>query len=152
MNQNFDFMKEIADRVFKTKWITNRALTPFRLRCKIGDIMHCFTGLRTQNVRKLGDGIVVNKVVWKVSEIPGVDEVDKIKYHESPLPGLTWTEFYELDGFDSYDDFYNYFKSRDEKVFIAYEFIRLTRFRLEREENKQRTLDNWRIEEDGIIS
>ena len=120
MNQNFNFMPKLAPMLFKRKILTNRAKTKYREKCNVGDIIHCFTGLRTKNCKKLGDGIVKKKVHWNCLEIP----LEGDNYELSPLAKYTWKEFAYVDGFINYIEFWNYFMNHPTKSweFICFEF------------------------------
>lgn len=120
MNQNFNFMSKLAPMLFKRKSITNRALISYREKCDVGDIMHCFTGLRTKNCRKIGDGLVKRKIHWNIYMIP----LESLNYQRSPLLEYTWKEFVYIDGFDNYIEFWNYFMNHPtkSKEFICFEF------------------------------
>jgi len=102
-------MEKLVPKILsKQKWITNRAWSEFRSKCIIGDIMHCFTGLRTKNAQKICDAKVVEIEYWENHLIP---EFNK-KYVRSPLSQYAWAEFSLIDGFDNYNDFVKYFKQK----------------------------------------
>lgn len=121
MNQNFSFMKENGPKILAgTKTITNRVATDFRMLCRPGDIMHLFTGMRTPNCVKLGDGVVLRRSFWLPSYIPCKDNINN---YTPIFTNLTWRKFIELDGFDSYNDFAKFFShKRYEGGIYAYEF------------------------------
>lgn len=125
MNQNFSFMKKLVPKILaKQKFITNRAYTEFRVKCKSGDIMHLFTGMRTPNCQKIGDALIKERVYWEPQEIPiDTSSIANI----SPILMWTWEEFAKKDGFDNYNDFYNYFsQKRYKNGILCYRFELLT--------------------------
>ena len=123
INQNFSFMKQFKDKILDgTKTITNRTATEFRGKINAGDIMHCFTGMRTANCEKICDAFVRKRVKWNFGAVPHYEYIaEKL---ESPFHGITWYEFAKLDGFKIWRDFVDYFffhKNR-ELGFYAYKF------------------------------
>ena len=126
--QNFSFMKEMVPMILSgRKIITNRIATPFRQKLDVGGIMKMFTGMRTPNCKRIGTAPVVDRVFWWKTQLPTKTVIGEIPdLWESPLQGYTWREFAYIDGFDSYEDFYDYFNNRkgkaDEFGFACYKF------------------------------
>lgn len=115
MNQNFNFMEKLVPKILdKVKILTNRTATPFRAKCNVGDIMHCFTGLRTKNCQKIGDAKVIKRAKWNFESVPLYNYYTNSRV--SPIKEITWGYFAKLDGFDTWQDFVDYFffhKQRD---------------------------------------
>ena len=127
MNQNFSFKKEFVPKILaKQKFITNRAYSEFRAKCKKGDIMYLFTGMRTKNCEKIGDAIVKEVAYWRISEILLYKAEAKTKL--SPLRDMTWDLFAFVDGFDDYYEFVDFFSS--DKIYrngiLSYRFELIT--------------------------
>lgn len=123
MWQLFGFMKIMEELLLEgKKRRTSRAFSKFRDRCKIGDIMRIYTGLRTKNCKKLFNARVVEKLYWNIDDAPGDQKL--AKKLESPKKGETWEEFALRDGFDFYSDFLSYFKDHPKKTkkFIFFRF------------------------------
>lgn len=137
MNQNFSFMEKMVPFIISgRKVLTNRSATEFRGKCNVGDKMYVFTGMRTANCKRIGTGIVVERVFWKYEDVPVVQLFNK----ESPIKGLSWARFSYRDGFESYLDFVLYFKKHKNQDlgFYCYKFdfsmVRYTQQKLIKEE------------------
>jgi len=106
--QNFGFMKELAPKILDgSKVLTNRAATEFRGKLDVGGIMHCFTGLRTKNTRKICDARVINRIEWFNDWIP----TNKTLFGPM-IRWITWNDFAKLDGFEQWEDFVKYFSHK----------------------------------------
>jgi len=123
MNQIMGFMKEIADKVFKTKHLTNRKATEHRLKLQVGDTIYCYTGLRTCKTRFLGDARVTGLTRWNTDALPDPGAIDLAG--PSVVPSITWDNFIKRDGFDTYDDLHAYFTSRGVETWLCIEFEQL---------------------------
>jgi len=122
MNQNFGFMGFLIPNIIsEEKTITNRILTPFREKCDMGDIMHCFENYRKKTAFKFADAKVLFTVNWKSKNIPvSLDDARRIR---SPLLALKWLEFSRLDGFIQYSEFQDFFYGKGHLKCFQFEII-----------------------------
>ena len=115
------------------KKMTNRVISRFRLKCKVGDRMHCFINLRTPQIEKLFDAIVIQRPLWHIDDAPETEREAKYKpvidyQHKDNMKirdkEIKWYEFAIIDGFEAYDQFYNYFSNhpKKKKVFLTFVF------------------------------
>jgi len=121
MNQNFSFMEKMVPLIISgRKVLTNRSATEFRGKCNVGDKMYVFTGMRTANCKRIGTATVIERVFWKFEQVPIVQLFSK----RSPIKGLPWSRFSYRDGFDSFIDFKEYFRSHKNRDlgFYCYKF------------------------------
>ena len=98
------------------KYVTSRPATEFRRKLVIGGNMNFFTGMRTPKCHRIGTGIVIDKVYWWLHQTPITDL--SAKMWESPIMGKNWLEFAYIEGFNSYQDFINYFFNHPKKKLI----------------------------------
>jgi len=125
INQNFSFMKQFKDKILDgTKTITNRTATEFRGKINAGDIMHCFTGMRTSSCEKWCDSLVIERAKWEYEDVPVPVYTSIAKNTRSPFIQFTWYDFAMLDGFMRWYDFVDYFLSHKNRElgFYAYKF------------------------------
>lgn len=114
--QNFGLMKELVPYVISgRKYVTSRPATEFRRKLVIGGNMNFFTGLRTPNTKRIGTGIVKEKLYWWLHQLVE----NRANFWESPLMGKTWEEFAYIEGFNSYKELVKYFTNHPKKKLIA---------------------------------
>lgn len=107
--QSFTFMAFLAPKIISgEKRLTNRKATEHRRKLVPGGIMHLFTGLRTPSCVKLGTATVSGIHEWNPGDIPPFERNGE----RSPHPDLSWYAFAQLDGFDRYSDFVEYFTGK----------------------------------------
>jgi len=95
--------------------------------------MHICTGMRTKNYEKLFDAIVVDKFIWNFDHVPVKEDADEYVVDQNGKEVFingeleTWYEFAINDGFEDYNDFFNYFHHHKKKteIFICYVFERV---------------------------
>jgi len=115
--QNFGLMSDLVPYVISgRKYVTSRPATEFRRKLVIGGNMNFFTGLRTPNCKRIGTGIVKDKVYWWLHQMPITELSAKI--WESPLTGIKWNDFAYIEGFNSYQDLVDYFFNHPKKKLI----------------------------------
>ncbi|HEC92898.1 MAG TPA: hypothetical protein ENI51_07920 [Candidatus Atribacteria bacterium] len=122
MNQIFNFMEFLKPLILNgTKTMTTRLETPFRLKCNVGDKMYLYTGLRTKNAEKFGEGKVINR--WRWNQRILFNAVMIIENKMSPV-GVTWNEFSRKEGFNDISELITYFCNKRYKFknLITYEF------------------------------
>lgn len=114
----YSFMRRFADLVESdTKPHTIRDNNRNGRHAKDGDDLQLYTGMRTKSCRKLRDAKCV-----------GVYEIDIQYPHVRILISVGWLklsrgEINQLaigDGFDSVDDFFDYFKEKRDRVLILW--------------------------------
>jgi len=121
MNQNFSFMEKMIPLIISgRKVLTNRSATEFRGKCNVDDKMYVFTGMRTANCKRIGTGIVVERIFWEFEDIFSMWN----RLDPSPLKDISWSHFVWCDGFDSLIDFKEYFRSHKNRDlgFYCYKF------------------------------
>lgn len=116
--QNFGLMPDLVQHVISgRKYVTSRPATDFRKKLIIGGAMNFFTGIRTPNCKRIGTGIVKEKIHWWSRQMPNFLEGDWI-FEKSPLKGINWNEFSWIEGFEIYTDFYDYFAKHPKKTLV----------------------------------
>jgi len=103
------------------KYVTSRPATEFRRKLIIGGNMNFFTGMRTPKVKRIGTGIVKDKLYWWLTQMPTIrGNPMSVTPHlwESPLEDIDWQKFAYIEGFDSYEDLYNYFTNHPKRKLI----------------------------------
>ena len=120
--QSFSFMEKMVPKVLSgEKYLTNRTASKFRGKLDVGGIMHLCTGSRTPNYEKLGDAIVLERVKWFMDEVP------LYNYHAekraSPIKKFKWLKFSQIDGFEDWYDFVDYFMYHKNRELGFYCFL-----------------------------
>lgn len=116
--QNFGLMPELVPYIVSgRKYVTSRPATEFRQKLVIGGNMNFFTGMRTPKVKRIGTGIVKEKIRWYLNQMPDFLGGDWI-FNESPLKGIDWNKFSWIEGFNIYTDFYDYFAKHPKRKLI----------------------------------
>lgn len=102
------------------KILTNRSATEFRDKCSVGDTMYVFTGMRTSRCKRIGTAKAIERVFWRYEDIASMWE----RNEPSPLIEMSWAHFVWCDGFDSFIDFKEYFRSHKNRDlgFYCYKF------------------------------
>lgn len=110
-------MRELVPYVISgRKYVTSRPATDFRKKLIIGGNMNFFTGMRTPKVKRIGTGIVKDKIYWWPHQMP-ITELNA-KIWESPIMGKNWLEFAYIEGFNSYQELVDYFINHPDKKII----------------------------------
>lgn len=125
--QNVNFKEKFGNLVFVSKFRTIREFSEFRNRLRIGDMIHCFTGMRVRGskARKLGDGLIVNKIIIHFKSMP--ETIEEAKRLKIAKLNESWYSCSKKDGFRSYNEFVNFFKkAKEEKLkYILFDFIEI---------------------------
>jgi hypothetical protein len=107
MNQQFGFKPQFKEKILNgTKRYTTREATDYRLKCNIGDLMYCATGVRTKEYDKFATAKVVNRWRWE------------IQFPDKCPVGIDWDEFAIAEGFEDYNGLAGWFCKR----LITWEF------------------------------
>ena len=114
MNQIFGFKPQFKQLILDgVKTHTTREDTPFRRKCKVGDIMYMYTGVRTDKMNKFAEAKVVNIYVWK-TEFPEL----------CPIFPQDWDQFVWREGFNNLEELKDWFC----KKLITYHFKVIKKF------------------------
>lgn len=115
--QNFGLMPFLVPYVISgRKYVTSRPATEFRKKLVIGGNMNFFTGMRTPNIKRIGTGIVKEKIHWYLGNIPKAIDIAEI--WESPIKGKNWLEFAYIEGFNDYYSLVKYFTNHPKKKLV----------------------------------
>lgn len=83
---------------------------------KEGDLLYLYTGMRTNHCRKLGEGLCVRVVPILISA-----QSRTVKLGEEWLDGPAIALLAKRDGFESVEEFFDYFKTEVERDLIEWE-------------------------------
>lgn len=156
--QNFGLMPELVPYVISgRKYVTSRPATEFRKKLVIGGNMNFFTGMRTPNVKRIGTGLVKEKIHWWVKQIPLA--IDAAEMWESPIMEKNWLEFAYIEGFNDYFSFVKYFTNHPKKklieevglILFVFEFSIERSLILEQTQKAMEPKLSYFLEKEGII-
>ncbi|NOS93172.1 MAG: hypothetical protein HOP30_14720 [Cyclobacteriaceae bacterium] len=112
---SFSFQKKFANKVkrnTKPGTVRDKRKRPM----KVGDMMHCFTGMRTKNCQKIVSrknlAIVNIKILYKPNEDPELIDYPAIELNGVELTYMLAESFAVDDGFKSFIHFIQFFREQ----------------------------------------
>ena len=131
MNVNFTVF--IGKILAGEKRQTIRRASPKWKNVKAGDKLTLYTGLRTKQCRKLGEAVV--KSITPIKLDFGYITIHKPKW-DFTLESWQVRDFVKADGFDSVEDFWDFFKEHYGWEAVEMRVIRWTDFKEAQDERR----------------